>query len=71
LQEQYPDDKFEAILRRPAPRAIPEWRMKCLDCPGKLYNSGPGDTLQNYEVHLRNRQHRLRVNARLTQAPAS
>ncbi|KAG0698325.1 SNF5-domain-containing protein [Suillus ampliporus] len=71
LQEQYPDDKFEAILRRPVPRAIPEWRMKCLDCPGKLYNSGPGDTLQNYEVHLRNRGHRLRVNARLTQAPAS
>lgn len=71
LQEQYPDDKFEAILRRPAPRTILEWRMKCLDCPGKLYNSGPGDTLQNYEVHLRNRQHRLRVNARLTQAPAS
>lgn len=71
LQDQYPDDKFEAILRRQSPRAVPEWRMKCLDCPGKLYNSGPGDTLSNYEVHLRNRQHRLRVNARLTQALAS
>ncbi|KAG1859989.1 hypothetical protein C8R48DRAFT_605512 [Suillus tomentosus] len=71
LQEQYPDDKFEAILRRAPPRTVLEWRMKCLDCPGKLYNSGPGDTLQNYEVHLRNRQHRLRVNSRLTQAPAS
>ncbi|KAL4072221.1 hypothetical protein J3A83DRAFT_4092750 [Scleroderma citrinum] len=65
LQAKYPDDRFEAILRKPAPKAAPEWRIKCLDCPGKLYNPGPGDTLSNYEVHLRNRQHRLRVNNRL------
>ncbi|KAI6038612.1 SNF5-domain-containing protein [Pisolithus marmoratus] len=65
LQAKYPDDKFEAILRKPAPKAVPEWRIKCLDCPGKLYNPGPGDTLSNYEVHLRNRQHRSRVNNRL------
>lgn len=66
LQAKYPDDKFEAILRKPAPKALPEWRIKCLDCPGKLYNPGPGDTLSNYEVHLRNRQHRSRVNSRVT-----
>lgn len=36
LQEHYPDDRFEAILRRPGPRAPLEWRMKCLDCPGKV-----------------------------------
>lgn len=82
LQALYPDDRFEAILRKPAPKALPEWRIKCLDCPGKvctderysgssliarekLYNPGPGDTLSNYEVHLKNRQHRLRVNNRI------
>ncbi|KAF9224771.1 SNF5-domain-containing protein [Gyrodon lividus] len=65
LQTKYPDDKFEAILRKPAPKATPEWRIKCLDCPGKLYNPGPGDSLSNYEVHLKNRQHRMRVNNRL------
>ncbi|KAI6126680.1 hypothetical protein F5141DRAFT_996972 [Pisolithus sp. B1] len=65
LQDKYPDDKFEAILRKPTPKAVPEWRIKCLDCPGKLYNPGPGDTLSNYEVHLRNRQHRSRVNNRV------
>ncbi|KAH7882944.1 hypothetical protein F5I97DRAFT_1815281 [Phlebopus sp. FC_14] len=64
LQAKYPDDKFEAILRKPSPKATPEWRIRCLDCPGKLYNPGPGDTLSNYEVHLRNRQHRMRVNSR-------
>ncbi|KAH7928851.1 SNF5-domain-containing protein [Leucogyrophana mollusca] len=65
LQAKYRDDKFEAILRRPSSKAPAEWRIKCLDCPGKLYNSGPGDTLSNYEVHLKNRQHRQRVNTRL------
>ncbi|KAG6334158.1 hypothetical protein ID866_4924 [Astraeus odoratus] len=65
LQMKYPDDRFEAILRKPTPRGTPEWRIKCLDCPGKLYNPGPGDTLTNYEVHIRNRQHRTRVNNRL------
>ncbi|KAF9242321.1 SNF5-domain-containing protein [Melanogaster broomeanus] len=65
LQTKYPDDKFEAILRKPAPEAAPEWRIKCLDCPGKLYNSGPGDSLSNYDVHLKNRQHRMRVSNRV------
>ncbi|KAF8452521.1 hypothetical protein L210DRAFT_3617819 [Boletus edulis BED1] len=65
LQAKYPDDRFEAILRKSSPRATPEWRIKCLDCPGKLYNPGPGDSLSNYEVHLKNRQHRLRVSSRL------
>ncbi|KIJ63657.1 hypothetical protein HYDPIDRAFT_29449 [Hydnomerulius pinastri MD-312] len=65
LQAKYPDDRFEAILRKPSPKAVPEWRIKCLDCPGKLYNSGPGDSLSNYEVHLKNRQHRMRVNGRV------
>ncbi|KAF8892913.1 hypothetical protein BD779DRAFT_1507704, partial [Infundibulicybe gibba] len=57
-QTSYPRDRFEAILRGP------NWRIKCADCPGKLYVPGPGETLSNYEVHLRNRQHRQRVNNR-------
>jgi len=31
----------------------------------QLYTPGPAETLSNYEVHLKNRQHRLRVNERL------
>jgi len=67
MHERYPDDKFEALLPRknltPSGR---EWRIKCLDCPGKLYTPGPGETLQNYEVHLKNRLHRQKVNARVS-----
>ncbi|EGO01042.1 hypothetical protein SERLA73DRAFT_179083 [Serpula lacrymans var. lacrymans S7.3] len=65
MQSRYPEDKFEAILRKATSKTAPEWRLKCLDCPGKLYTPGPGETLSNYEVHLRNRQHRQRVNSRL------
>jgi SWI/SNF-related matrix-associated actin-dependent regulator of chromatin subfamily B protein 1 len=25
--------------------------------PGKIYNPGPAETLQNFEVHLKNRAH--------------
>lgn len=31
----------------------------------QLYTPGPGETLSNYEVHLKNRQHRQRVNDRV------
>jgi SWI/SNF-related matrix-associated actin-dependent regulator of chromatin subfamily B protein 1 len=39
-------------------------RIRCRDCPGKLYTPGPGMTVENFEVHLKNRQHRERVEAR-------
>ncbi|KAL5520663.1 SNF5 [Sanghuangporus sanghuang] len=64
MQTRYPDDRFEIILRRTS-NLPPEWRVKCLDCPGKLYTPGPGETLSNFEVHLKNRQHRARVQARV------
>ncbi|KAI0926467.1 hypothetical protein AcV7_005399 [Taiwanofungus camphoratus] len=70
MQERYPTDKFELLLRRRTSTATPEWRIKCLDCPGKLYTPGPGESLSNYEVHLRNRHHRHRVNSRLAGVPA-
>ncbi|CAG7968841.1 unnamed protein product [Penicillium salamii] len=40
-------------------------RIRCHDCPGKLYTPGPGMTVDNFEVHLRNRQHKERVEERL------
>ncbi|KZT43362.1 SNF5-domain-containing protein [Sistotremastrum suecicum HHB10207 ss-3] len=62
MQGRYPDDRFDVIARKTAdPEAPPEWRLKCLDCPGKLYTPGPEETLNNFEVHLKNRLHRKRV----------
>ena len=40
-------------------------RIKCLDCPGKLYTPGPDTTASNFEVHLKNKQHKEKVEARL------
>ncbi|KAI0822438.1 hypothetical protein BC628DRAFT_1417718 [Trametes gibbosa] len=65
LQTRYPDDIFEAVLRKNATSGVFEFRIKCIDCPGKHYTPGPGETLQNFEVHLKNRQHRQKVNVRL------
>ncbi|KAJ5159616.1 SWI/SNF chromatin-remodeling complex subunit snf5 [Penicillium canariense] len=41
-------------------------RIRCHDCPGKLYTPGPGMTVDNFEVHLRNRHHKERVEERIT-----
>ncbi|KII91710.1 hypothetical protein PLICRDRAFT_51839 [Plicaturopsis crispa FD-325 SS-3] len=64
MEAKWPDDRFELFARKVAGSDVPEWRIKCLDCPGKLYTPGPGETLSNYEVHMKNRQHRNRVNTR-------
>ena len=40
-------------------------RIKCLDCPGKLYTPGPETGVNNFEVHLRNRLHREKVERRV------
>jgi SWI/SNF-related matrix-associated actin-dependent regulator of chromatin subfamily B protein 1 len=32
-------------------------RIRCMDCPGKLYNAGPERTVSNFETHLKNRVH--------------
>ncbi|KAF2835147.1 SNF5-domain-containing protein [Patellaria atrata CBS 101060] len=39
-------------------------RIRCNDCPGKLYTAGPGLTVENFEVHLKNRGHKAAVDAR-------
>ncbi|KAJ4320562.1 SWI/SNF chromatin-remodeling complex subunit [Neodidymelliopsis sp. IMI 364377] len=40
-------------------------RIRCQDCPGKLYNAGPGQTVTNFELHLKNRQHMSNVSGRI------
>lgn len=40
-------------------------RIRCLDCPGKLYTPGPALSVENFEVHLKNRQHRNSVEKRV------
>ena len=40
-------------------------RIRCRDCIGKLYTPGPEMTVTNFEVHLRNRLHREKVDARV------
>lgn len=39
-------------------------RIKCKDCPGKLYTPGPEMGVNNFEVHLKNKVHRERVEQR-------
>lgn len=40
-------------------------RIRCMDCPGKTYTPGPGTDVKNFEVHLKNRIHREKVNERV------
>lgn len=40
-------------------------RIRCLDCPGKMYTPGPDMTAENFEVHLNYKAHKERVEARL------
>ncbi|KAK3063961.1 SWI/SNF chromatin-remodeling complex subunit [Teratosphaeriaceae sp. CCFEE 6253] len=39
-------------------------RIRCNDCPGKLYTAQPGKVVDDFEVHLRNRLHRVAVQER-------
>jgi hypothetical protein len=63
LLASFPCDRFD-IVWKPASNA---YKVICHDCPGKLhielilgkfYALGNGETLENFEVHLRNRNHR-------------
>ena len=40
-------------------------RIRCSDCPGKLYTPDASLGVENFEVHLRNRHHRDRVTQRV------
>ncbi|KAI9087746.1 hypothetical protein DFS34DRAFT_678201 [Phlyctochytrium arcticum] len=63
LASRYPVDNFEVVEKG----KTGELRMKCYDCPGKLYQAGPMKSLNNFEIHLKNRQHRANVNSRVGQ----
>ncbi|KAI5857515.1 hypothetical protein BZA05DRAFT_383841 [Tricharina praecox] len=39
-------------------------RIRCHDCPGKLYTPGPEQTVESFLVHVKNRGHRVRVDQR-------
>ncbi|KAJ4303761.1 SWI/SNF chromatin-remodeling complex subunit [Kalmusia sp. IMI 367209] len=39
-------------------------KIRCGDCPGKLYNAGPELTLGNFQTHLNNRVHKQNVEKR-------
>ncbi|KAF2671079.1 SNF5-domain-containing protein [Microthyrium microscopicum] len=57
----------QLISDKPKPSHITlQWqpRVKCLDCPGRAYNTGEGQTLRNFEVHLKNRKHKEIVEVR-------
>jgi len=34
-------------------------RIRCHDCPGKLYTPGPEQTVESFLVHVKNRGHRF------------
>ena len=66
MRQRYPHDQFVIVDKPPqSADGLPEWRIKCLDCPGKMYTPGPGLTVENFEKHLKNRQHKQKVALRL------
>ncbi|KAI5811228.1 hypothetical protein DFH27DRAFT_16703 [Peziza echinospora] len=46
-------------------------RIRCHDCPGKLYTPGPDISVDNFKLHLMNRGHRQRVEERVKRAGAA
>lgn len=71
-RRQYPNDRFQVHPRARTPGEptpdVAEWRIRCLDCPGKVYKPGPGESLTNFEIHLKNKSHRAAVARRLGEA---
>jgi SWI/SNF-related matrix-associated actin-dependent regulator of chromatin subfamily B protein 1 len=45
-------------------------RIRCDDCPGKLYTAVREDTVGKFEPHIKNRKHKAMVDARLAAAAA-
>lgn len=41
-------------------------RIRCDDCPGKLYTALPEDTVEKFEVHLKNKKHKAAVEDRIS-----
>ncbi|KDQ13787.1 hypothetical protein BOTBODRAFT_175218 [Botryobasidium botryosum FD-172 SS1] len=62
LKAEFPYDEISVVPRLGTPL---EWRLTCADCPGKLYLPGPNESLENFQVHLKNRVHRQNVSRRV------
>jgi len=66
LRSRYPLDSFGGLRQAgPEPGDSSRPRIRCDDCPGKYYQPGPGRGVDNFEVHLKNRGHRERVEKRM------
>ncbi|KAK7187241.1 hypothetical protein DPSP01_013000 [Paraphaeosphaeria sporulosa] len=64
LQSVKPDSFAASGSLPPGHKAQYVPRIRCLDCPGKLYNSGPEQTVGNFQTHLNNKQHKQNVEKR-------
>ncbi|KAF3159143.1 hypothetical protein TWF788_003993 [Orbilia oligospora] len=66
LNKQNSPAHFWAVMHHPSHdiNRPAEPRIRCADCPDMLYFPGPGATLDNFRVHLRNIKHLSRVEAR-------
>ncbi|KAI0654443.1 hypothetical protein C8Q70DRAFT_1058378 [Cubamyces menziesii] len=69
MRARYPNDAFDVVGRlalNPSTGGhVTIFRLVCGDCPGKQCHPGPGETIADFEMHLRNHGHRNRVHARL------
>ncbi|KAL8812443.1 MAG: hypothetical protein Q9223_007292, partial [Gallowayella weberi] len=79
LQQKYPEDAFEGIMKMKTDQPVAATkdqpqedvkyefspRIRCKDCPSKLYYPGPEMDVNNFEVHLKNRIHREKVEKRV------
>ena len=62
------DEPFQIRSDAPAPPNTKYCyypRIKCKDCPGKLYTPDLNLGVNNFEVHLKNKNHRERVQKRM------
>ncbi|KAK6508739.1 hypothetical protein TWF506_010816 [Arthrobotrys conoides] len=66
LSDQNSPAYFWAVMHHPSHdiNKPAEPRIRCVDCPDMLYFPGPGETLDNFRVHLRNIKHLNRVETR-------
>lgn len=69
MNQKYAGSRFVFTVKtRPPdqPQGDVQWRVKCPDCPGKIYTLGPGETLDNFEAHAKYRTHTANVQARIS-----
>ncbi|KAL9607427.1 MAG: hypothetical protein Q9167_007662, partial [Letrouitia subvulpina] len=62
LQESHPEIDIEVVTGWGPDRKL---MIKCWNCLGNLYFVGPGKTLKNFQIHLKNSLHEESVKSRL------